>query len=209
MIVYLVKNKINGKRYVGMTTRSVEERWKEHVQDRNSKAQRNKALSRAIRKYGETSFEISVIGVCRTGRKQDLSWLETFCIATAGTKGASGYNMTDGGEGTRGKKVSEKTKAKIRAARSKQVIVGTPCSEERAERIGNANRGKKRSAKVRKSKSRAMLGKPQPWNKGKKRSKESCERMRKSRYNYLGKEIPEIVEVVRAEKTPVVESVEL
>lgn len=58
--IYLVTNKINGKQYIGQTIRTIEERWKGHIS--TSKHQKdNNYFHNAIQKYGESSFEISLL----------------------------------------------------------------------------------------------------------------------------------------------------
>ena len=49
----MLKNNINGKIYIGQTTRSIERRFKEH-QDKKSGCV---AIYRAIQKYGWGAFE--------------------------------------------------------------------------------------------------------------------------------------------------------
>ena len=44
--IYLVENVINDSKYVGLTTRTVEARWREHL--RHS----DEVLDKAIQKYG-------------------------------------------------------------------------------------------------------------------------------------------------------------
>ena len=168
MNVYLVTNMQNGKQYVGITRRTVEERWSEHLQEaRGSRSQR--ALSRAIRKYGVESF--SVLGIANAEDWQSLCDAEVRVIDTLGTKVPAGYNMTDGGDGAiglcqesfdqmrekcrllrhtpetkqrisetgKGRKHSPEAKAKISSARK-----GKPLSEEHRQKLAVAKIGKKR-----------------------------------------------------------------
>jgi len=54
--VYLIENKINGKKYVGKTYRTIESRWKEHLKVAHQYPER--PLYRALLKYGEENFTI-------------------------------------------------------------------------------------------------------------------------------------------------------
>ena len=47
--IYLITNKINGKKYVGKTTTSIEERWREHCKPCNGI---RSGIDGAIQKYG-------------------------------------------------------------------------------------------------------------------------------------------------------------
>jgi len=104
--IYKITNKINGKAYIGFTSRSVEERLQEH-----RRAFGNKILYKAIRKYGWDNFTKEVIFES-WDPKWCLNEIETFFIKIFDTY-HNGYNMTFGGEGTLGyeKVVSEKTKS--------------------------------------------------------------------------------------------------
>src|ERR1700721_37675 len=94
--VYVHTNIVNGKSYVGQTTQGVAARWEGHVKER-----RNRAFSRAIRKYGVDSFEHRVLVVARS--QEQLDNLEKVWIILLQTKVPLGYNLTCGGEaGTRG-----------------------------------------------------------------------------------------------------------
>ena len=55
-IVYLITNKTNNKKYVGITRRSLEERFSEHCKA-------NSLIGRAIRKHGVENFCIQRIDV--------------------------------------------------------------------------------------------------------------------------------------------------
>ena len=120
-IIYKITNKLNGKGYVGKTTRSLEVRFNEH-----SKA--DSYIGNAIRKYGEENFLREVIEECET--PEELNELEIFWIAHFNCKQPNGYNQTDGGDGATeqfgeknhffGKHHTEETKAII-SARQKEV----------------------------------------------------------------------------------------
>ena len=117
-LVYLIENTVNGKKYVGATVKSLDERWKQHVALARSSARlRSRMLvTRAIHKYGPGAFAVSVLEECTSeeelfaAEKKWISELETFF-----TKG-HGYNMTVGGEGTRGHVVSLVAKVRMSEA---------------------------------------------------------------------------------------------
>lgn len=87
--VYLINNLVNHKKYIGITTRTVEKRFYEH-----SKAET--LIGKAIRKYGEHNFNVSIIDTARD--KVALYKLEEHYIREYGTY-RNGYNQTLGGEG--------------------------------------------------------------------------------------------------------------
>tara|TARA_Y100000310_G_scaffold287288_1_gene312066 strand:- start:1512 stop:2225 length:714 start_codon:yes stop_codon:yes gene_type:complete len=106
-IVYKIENTLNKKLYVGVTTKSIQDRWKYHiVASRTNKL----ALGAAIRKYGENNFKVSILENCNS--KQHMLEQEKFWIKKLNTFAPTGhgYNMTLGGEGLFGYK--HKTQAK-------------------------------------------------------------------------------------------------
>lgn len=87
--VYLITNKLNGKQYVGFTTRAVSIRWKEHCE--GSKG----ALHAAIRKYGVESFEVETVF---QSEELDLALVaEEIWIEELDTLVPNGYNIREGG----------------------------------------------------------------------------------------------------------------
>lgn len=87
----------SGKRYVGVTSQSVERRWQ-----KNGAGYRNQKLFwRAICKYGWDSFSHIVV---KTGLEEKTAFqLERALIAKYKTQNPQfGYNMTEGGEGHTG-----------------------------------------------------------------------------------------------------------
>lgn len=117
--VYKVTNKVNSKIYIGYTKFTAEERWKDHVGNRNVK---NYHLSCAIRKYGADSFAIETLWQSRSSKAAKDT--EKLLIAEYKSHLRDvGYNLTMGGEG-------ESKTPEVR------------------ERIAETNRGQKRSAEA-------------------------------------------------------------
>lgn len=117
--VYSATNKIGGKKYIGICNSKVRRRWRRHVNSADANKPRNRncpALHNAIRKYGEHTFEIATLYEAVTWREAQM--VERGLIAQYGTMVPNGYNLTCGGEGVLGMKVSEKNR-KASAARWK------------------------------------------------------------------------------------------
>lgn len=94
--IYLIKNKINNKVYIGKTTRSYERRWYEHIYKAYND-QKTYAINEAIRKYGKENFNFEVIEQCED---KMLNEKEEFYIKFYGSYiKDKGYNLTFGGEG--------------------------------------------------------------------------------------------------------------
>jgi group I intron endonuclease len=122
MTVYLLRNTVNGKGYVGITRGIARLRFLAHC--RLAKKQRAKArcaIHRAIVKYGPEVFTVSVLAQAATW--EETTQLERAFIAELGTFGSQhGYNMTRGGDGALGRPMLETTKAKIIAANQGKVM---------------------------------------------------------------------------------------
>jgi group I intron endonuclease len=128
--VYLIKNLVNGKCYVGQTVKSVKKRTKEHF--RAARNGSGYAIHKAIRKYGEGAFSINLLVTCDASI---LDTLERYFIKSYGTSifSGSGYNMTLGGGATSGWSPSEETRRKISDANK-----GKPQRPEHTENIKKA-----------------------------------------------------------------------
>lgn len=93
--IYLIKNNINGKCYVGKTLKSPAERFSEHLRDARKSTEENRPLYRAINKYGDDNFSLHVLEECADKFASEremwyIEQLETY---------AHGYNATVGGDG--------------------------------------------------------------------------------------------------------------
>ena len=109
--VYAITNKINGKKYVGVTKRSCIERYKEHVISANSGS--TYKIHCAMRKYGIDNFELSIIESDVPDEK--ASQKERYYILKLGTlySEGKGYNVDPGGRGNVGYVFTEEAKQKI------------------------------------------------------------------------------------------------
>jgi len=105
-LIYVVTNTITGDQYVGLTTKTLAQRWREHKT--NARRKGSTYFYSAIRKYGEEVFEPKE--VCSVFDKQMLSSIERAVIQDLKPK----YNQTNGGEVTFGRKYDDETKERIR-----------------------------------------------------------------------------------------------
>lgn len=166
--VYLITNKINGKRYVGQTTRPLIERWREHVKGHPSFPT---AVNRAIQKYGRENFTMETL-VCSESLEQ-LNKDEHFYILLLGTIGShAGYNSRFG-EGLG--KMPDHVRAKISASN-----MGKTHTPEARAKLSQSLRGRKLTPEHRENISKAQMGG--------KRSPEACENIRQGK---LGSRNPE------------------
>ena len=94
-VVYKITNSVNGKSYIGITSRTVEVRWCEHL-ERVRHGIRNSRIYAAIRKYGSEAFERETLAF--TSTESEARSLETHYIHAFDTY-ENGYNSNLGGFG--------------------------------------------------------------------------------------------------------------
>lgn len=139
-VLYCVENLVDGTRYFGITSRPLKRRIKQHYVDAYTM---NSAyyFHRALRVFGWESFVWTVVAVFST--RDDLILGEIAAIREAGLKGERLYNLTEGGEGRRGRgrALSVDHRNKISAAlRGKK---RAPLSEDHKKALSEAHRGKR------------------------------------------------------------------
>lgn len=93
MIVYKVTNKINGKVYIGITTKTLEYRRKVH--ERDSKRY-NYLFYRALKKYGFDNFEWEVIDTAQNIEELERKEKEYILLYESFNNPEKGYNSTSG-----------------------------------------------------------------------------------------------------------------
>lgn len=150
--VYVHINKINGKRYVGITSLNVNNRW------RNGDGYKKQVFGRAIAKYGWDNFEHRILATSLTA--DDANELERALISEWETQNPLyGYNIVDGGNGICGFKFTEESRYKMSvSAKNRNICYANrkkhlPISEETRKKMsinntgsGNPNYGHKHTA---------------------------------------------------------------
>lgn len=97
-VIYMIRNKINNKKYIGQTRCGIKIRLKQHIKD--SRKKDNCPIHRAIKKYGIENFDVTII--CSTDFAH-LNELEQYYIKKYRTFFKDGgYNLTFGGDGSAG-----------------------------------------------------------------------------------------------------------
>jgi group I intron endonuclease len=122
MIIYLITNTVNGKKYVGQHCGTTDSRWKQHLATA-LKLEDPKPLYAAMRKYGTQNFKYEVLEVL--GKEADEALLderEKHFIKEYNTfiGNGQGYNLTLGGEGQIGVFCRDITKQKLSDATDKK-----------------------------------------------------------------------------------------
>lgn len=138
--IYVIKNRITQKEYVGLTTLTIEVRWKQHSWYGLEK-KLNRPLYRSMRKHGIDAFSIEQIERCST--LTELIDKERYWIKKLNTMSPNGYNLTSGGEvfgGARSTKRAQEVCDKLSAR-----LMGHPVSEETKRKISLRKKGKKAS----------------------------------------------------------------
>lgn len=90
--IYIIRNTVNDKVYIGQTRVTVEKRWKEHLRHA---AYGEQVINRAMKKYGIDKFYIETLEVCDA---ELLDEREMYYIALYdSTDKTKGYNVSIGG----------------------------------------------------------------------------------------------------------------
>jgi group I intron endonuclease len=91
--VYKITNDVNGKMYIGQTSRTLDERFGEHLKEVRMSRSAGRPLYDAMRKYGVNHFHIEPIEETNNPKEREVYWIEYY-----GTF-KNGYNATFGGDG--------------------------------------------------------------------------------------------------------------
>ena len=100
-VVYLITNTINGKKYVGSTTKTLKERMRTHWMSRNNKPYNTYPLYQDIIQLGIKAFKIEPLLSMKYFDKKELLMVEDAYIAIHDTihngynKRYNAYNRTD------------------------------------------------------------------------------------------------------------------
>lgn len=160
--VYMYKNKINGKIYVGKTN-DLECRKKAHSRAEGSCP----IFHRAIKKYGIDVFDFIVLGEFEqeidvfSAERYYIDWFKTN-VSKWGDK--YGYNLTDGGDGISGYVVSQaqrdkqSKRMKLKYSNTIHPLKGKVLTEETKNKLRQANLGKKLTDETKQKISLSLIG---------------------------------------------------
>ena len=127
----------SNKVYIGITSQSVKKRW-----NNGNGYKRCPAMNKAITKYGWENFTKEIL--LENTTESEAKSLETLLIKVHMSNDSRyGYNITEGGEGTTGIKMSEEMKEHLR-----QINLGKHHSEETKRKMSAAHKGNKYSLGV-------------------------------------------------------------
>jgi group I intron endonuclease len=141
-IIYKATNKVNGKVYIGQTVQFLEKRIYRHKYDAFERVA-STVFCKALRKYGITQFIWEIIEQCCS--KEELDEMEFHYIKQYKSHVDDlGYNMTFGGDGGSGRKLSEKERIHLSIINSgsNHPQFGTKHSKERIMKRVRSSRGK-------------------------------------------------------------------
>lgn len=165
--IYSITNKVNGKRYIGLST-NIKRRIASHKYQLKYNRHENFKLQRAWNKYGEESFKFDVLVECINS--ENLAQVEMDLIEKYDSF-RNGYNCSKGGEGVIGYEVPEEARKKMSMAkqgtrlsqetRKKMSLSrkGKICSEETKRKIAAKAKGRGHSEEARKKMSLSKKGK--------------------------------------------------
>ena len=186
--IYLRTNKINRKQYVGQViTKNFKTRQNNWNNLKHSYA--GPVINNARAKYGIDAFDFEILKECDD---KELDYWEKYYIKELNTKVPNGYNMTDGGNTTKGCHHTEEAKKRMSEAHKGENngFYGKHHSEETKRKISEKNKGKKLSEETKKKLSEIRKGrkfseehkrKISESNKGKKHTEESKKKMSEKR----------------------------
>lgn len=101
--IYKIENNLNHKVYIGKTERSNQNRrWQEHKNEFSKDRSYNRALYRAMRKYGIENFTFTVLEETDSPEEREQEYIQLY------NSFHYGYNETLGGDGSKVIELPEK-----------------------------------------------------------------------------------------------------
>lgn len=171
--IYAIRNKVNGKKYIGRST-DVEGRWSNHKRELKRDDHKNDHLQNAWKKYGEENFTFELIEEVNKEdlRKREQEFLDNYRLTRNWDRL---YNTNKSAEGA----MSGRNHPRYGTCHSKTAI----------KKIREANLGKTHSEEAKENMRQAQLGRTHPEEvkkkiseaqKGKELSKETKRKMKES-----------------------------
>lgn len=142
--VYLHKNKINGKMYIGITHLKPEIRWGKNGNQYTKK--KNPYFYNAIKKYGWDNFEHIILFTNLSeseAKEKEVELIKKYNTQVCKEQ-SCGYNITAGGDGFAGVKFSKETRDKMSVSHKgiKNNFYGKTHSQEQKDKWSKERSGK-------------------------------------------------------------------
>lgn len=169
--VYLIKNMVNGKVYVGSSSCSLRDRLKDHRSSLASGRSHNRHLQAAWLKYGALSFRFVILERCSPVKclEREQWWMDKLGAVNPNL----GYNQRPRAENNLGFRHSPESLERVRAANKSRIASETPeqranrcrgimvgtVTEDHRRKISAALLGSVRSPETREKISKAQVGK--------------------------------------------------
>lgn len=156
--IYVIRNTLNLKLYVGQTVLSLKKRFARHVSDKKKSCRK---LANALKKHGSDNFSIELIAMCSD---QDTANYLEICFIDEFNSIKTGYNIREGGSHGRASKETRKKMSLVHTGKhhSKETIekmslsqmgdknhrYGKTASSEYKKKLSKARQGKRPAAKL-------------------------------------------------------------
>lgn len=152
--IYAIRNKINGKSYVG-SSGNFRMRWKEHRRRLRERRHHSPALQHAWNKYGEDSFDWVILELCERERAvliaREQHWMDD--LKSFG----GGYNVVPFANSCLGFKHTEEFKARLSLIKT-----GIIPSDETRAKMSAAKKGTVLTEEIRRNMSLGQLRRTTP-----------------------------------------------
>ena len=159
--VYMHKNKINGKVYIGITKQKPKYRW------HNGEGYNNQVFKKAIDKYGWDNFDHIILFEHLSKEQAEQKEIKLIAKYKSNQKDF-GYNISKGGKASNGVPCSEKTKLKISKKNkgTKNGMYGKKHTKESLEKISKASFKKWENVEYRNKVIETLKANKKDWQKG-------------------------------------------
>ena len=127
--IYKITNLINKKLYIGKTSSSIEERFKEHIKDSKKERCEKRPLYDAMNKYGIKNFcieQIEEVENDEIASQREIYWIKKL-NTYIGFSDCNGYNATLGGDSKRYYNYTEIAKKYLELKSEKEVCEYFSC----------------------------------------------------------------------------------